>query len=87
MPAGGSSELQSSQAQALERLGTLIRRLKPLDRQIMVLRVFEQMRWDDIAHICGKTERCDRSRVAPAAVNVIMLSAISAQPTTERHSQ
>jgi DNA-directed RNA polymerase specialized sigma24 family protein len=34
----------------------------PLDRQIMILRVFEQMRWDDIAKVCGKTERTMRLR-------------------------
>lgn len=34
----------------------------PLDRRIMVLRVFEEMRWDDIAALCGKTERTMRLR-------------------------
>lgn len=34
----------------------------PLDRQIMVLRVFEQMHWEDIAKVCGKTERTMRLR-------------------------
>jgi hypothetical protein len=34
----------------------------PLDRQIMVLRALEHMRWDDIARVCGKTERTMRLR-------------------------
>jgi DNA-directed RNA polymerase specialized sigma24 family protein len=38
----------------------------PMDRQIMVLRVLEQMRWDDIARICGKTERTMRLRFEKA---------------------
>jgi DNA-directed RNA polymerase specialized sigma24 family protein len=38
----------------------------PLDRQIMILRVFEQMRWDDIAKVCGKTERTMRLRYEKA---------------------
>jgi DNA-directed RNA polymerase specialized sigma24 family protein len=38
----------------------------PLDRQIVVLRTFEQMRWDDIATLCGKTERTMRLRYEKA---------------------
>src|SRR5215469_4533394 len=34
----------------------------PLDRKIMVLRVLEQMKWDDIAVICKRTERTIRLR-------------------------
>jgi DNA-directed RNA polymerase specialized sigma24 family protein len=34
----------------------------PLDQRIMILRVFEEMRWDDIAALCGKTERTMRLR-------------------------
>ena len=36
MPRSDHGELAASQAQALERLETLIQRLKPLDRQIIV---------------------------------------------------
>jgi RNA polymerase sigma-70 factor (ECF subfamily) len=36
MPGSDHGELAASQAQALERLETLIQRLKPLDRQIIV---------------------------------------------------
>ncbi|HEU5348840.1 MAG TPA: sigma factor-like helix-turn-helix DNA-binding protein [Ktedonobacterales bacterium] len=38
----------------------------PLDRRIMLLRVFDEMRWDDIAAICGKTERTMRLRYEKA---------------------
>jgi RNA polymerase sigma factor (sigma-70 family) len=38
----------------------------PLDRQIVILRVFEGMRWDDIASLCGKTERTMRLRFEKA---------------------
>jgi DNA-directed RNA polymerase specialized sigma24 family protein len=33
-----------------------------LDRKIMVLRAIENMKWDDIAAICGRTERTVRLR-------------------------
>ena len=52
MPAGESNELQLGQAQALERLGQLIRRLKPLDRQIIVS-YLEGMDAASIAEITG----------------------------------
>lgn len=42
----------------------------PLDRQIMSLRVLEHMRWDDIAKICGKTERTMRLRYEKALVQL-----------------
>src|SRR5579863_6956237 len=32
----------------------------PLDRKIMVLRALESMKWDDIALLCGRTERTVR---------------------------
>lgn len=38
----------------------------PLDQRIMILRVFQEMRWDDIAAICGKTERTMRLRYEKA---------------------
>jgi RNA polymerase sigma factor (sigma-70 family) len=38
----------------------------PFDRQIVVLRALEGMRWDDIAAICGKTERTMRLRFEKA---------------------
>lgn len=34
----------------------------PLDRTIMVLRVLEEMKWDDIAKVCDRTERTVRLR-------------------------
>ncbi|HEX6819033.1 MAG TPA: sigma-70 region 4 domain-containing protein [Ktedonobacterales bacterium] len=47
---------------ALEAQRILAYLSDPLDRQIMVLRVFEQMHWEDIAKVCGKTERTMRLR-------------------------
>jgi DNA-directed RNA polymerase specialized sigma24 family protein len=38
----------------------------PLDRTIMILRVFERMKWDDIAQICRRTERTVRLRYEKA---------------------
>jgi RNA polymerase sigma factor (sigma-70 family) len=38
----------------------------PFDRQIVILRALEGMRWDDIAAICGKTERTMRLRFEKA---------------------
>jgi RNA polymerase sigma factor (sigma-70 family) len=38
----------------------------PLDRQIVTLRALEGMRWDDIAAVCGKTERTMRLRFEKA---------------------
>ncbi|MBF6590724.1 MAG: sigma-70 region 4 domain-containing protein [Ktedonobacterales bacterium] len=40
----------------------------PLDQHIMVLRALEHMRWDDIARLCGKTERTMRLRYEKARV-------------------
>ena len=42
----------------------------PMDRQIMVLRALEHMRWDDIAKACGKTERTMRLRYEKALVKL-----------------
>ncbi|HLY29736.1 MAG TPA: sigma factor-like helix-turn-helix DNA-binding protein, partial [Ktedonobacterales bacterium] len=42
----------------------------PLDQRIVMLRVFEQMRWDDIATLCGKTERTMRLRFEKARVKL-----------------
>jgi DNA-directed RNA polymerase specialized sigma24 family protein len=42
----------------------------PMDRQIMVLRVLDRMRWDDIAKVCGKTERTMRLRYEKALVKL-----------------
>ena len=42
----------------------------PMDRQIMVLRVLSHMRWDDIAKVCGKTERTMRLRYEKALVKL-----------------
>lgn len=38
----------------------------PLDRKIMVLRVFEGYKWDEIAIICGRNERTIRLRFEKA---------------------
>ena len=42
----------------------------PLDRRIMALRALERLRWDDIARICGKTERTMRLRYEKAIVKL-----------------
>ncbi len=42
----------------------------PMDRQIMVLRALDHMRWDDIAKVCGKTERTMRLRYEKALVRL-----------------
>ena len=34
----------------------------PLDRKIMVLRILEEMKWDDVAVLCERTERTVRLR-------------------------
>jgi DNA-directed RNA polymerase specialized sigma24 family protein len=41
-----------------------------LDRQIMVLRVLEGRQWEDIAQLCGKTERTMRLRYEKARVRL-----------------
>nr|BBH93997.1 hypothetical protein KTA_21960 [Thermogemmatispora argillosa] len=38
----------------------------PLDRKIVVLRVFEGLKWDDIAQLCQRTERTVRLRYEKA---------------------
>jgi DNA-directed RNA polymerase specialized sigma24 family protein len=38
----------------------------PLDRRIMALRVFERLQWEEIAALCGKTERTMRLRFEKA---------------------
>lgn len=40
----------------------------PLDRKIMVLRAIEDMKWDDIAQVCQRTERTVRLRFERARV-------------------
>ena len=55
---------------ALEAQRILLYLTDPLDRKIMILRVFEQMRWDDIAAVCGKTERTMRLRYEKARVRL-----------------
>lgn len=65
---GATRELADSSDQLATRMASLeaqriLRYLtNPLDQRIMILRVFEEMRWDDIAAICGKTERTMRLR-------------------------
>ncbi len=49
----------------------------PLDRRIVVLRTLEHMRWDDIAQLCGKTERTMRLRHEKAMV--VLRRAIEAE--------
>ena len=52
MPGSDHIELAASQAQALERLSTLIQRLKPIDRQIIVC-YLEEMDASSISEITG----------------------------------
>jgi RNA polymerase sigma-70 factor (ECF subfamily) len=52
MPATGAGESRAGEVHALERLGLLIRRLKPLDRQIIVC-YLEGMDAASIAEITG----------------------------------
>lgn len=65
---GATRELADSSDQLATRMASLeaqriLRYLTdPLDQRIMILRVFDEMRWDDIAAICGKTERTMRLR-------------------------
>lgn len=54
----------------------------PLDRQIMILRALEHMRWDDIAKLCGKTERTMRLRYEKAIV--ILRQRIEAETAVAR---
>lgn len=42
----------------------------PLDRRIMALRVFERLQWEEIAALCGKTERTMRLRFEKARVTL-----------------
>ena len=55
----------------------------PLDRQIMVLRALEHMRWDDIAKLCGKTERTMRLRYEKALV--VLRQRIEAETAAVAH--
>jgi RNA polymerase sigma-70 factor (ECF subfamily) len=52
IPASNRTEMDAGQSQALERLTTLIGRLKPLDRQIIVS-YLEEMDAASIAEITG----------------------------------
>jgi DNA-directed RNA polymerase specialized sigma24 family protein len=68
---------------ALEAQRILAYLTDPLDRQIMILRVFEHMRWDDIAAVCGKTERTMRLRYEKSRARLReILEAESAAATT-----
>jgi DNA-directed RNA polymerase specialized sigma24 family protein len=60
IPAAGDA--LSDRLAAIEAQRILTYLSDPLDRKIMYLRVFEQLRWDDIAAVCGKTERTMRLR-------------------------
>ncbi len=42
----------------------------PLDRKIMVLRAIEDMKWDDIAQVCNRTERTVRLRFERARLHL-----------------
>jgi DNA-directed RNA polymerase specialized sigma24 family protein len=42
----------------------------PLDRRIMALRVFDRLQWEEIAALCGKTERTMRLRFEKARVTL-----------------
>jgi DNA-directed RNA polymerase specialized sigma24 family protein len=50
----------------------------PLDRQIMVLRVLEGLQWEEIAQICGKTERTMRLRFEKA--RTVLAAQLTAEP-------
>lgn len=50
----------------------------PLDRQIMVLRVLEGLQWEEIAQICGKTERTMRLRFEKA--RTVLAAHLTAEP-------
>ena len=50
----------------------------PLDRQIMVLRVLEGLQWEEIAQICGKTERTMRLRFEKA--RIVLAAQLTAEP-------
>jgi RNA polymerase sigma-70 factor (ECF subfamily) len=52
MPGSDEGELAASQAEALERLSTLIQRLKPLDRQI-IISYLEGMDASSVSEITG----------------------------------
>ncbi len=52
MPGSDEGELAASQAEALERLSTLIQRLKPLDRQI-IISYLEGMDAGSVSEITG----------------------------------
>jgi DNA-directed RNA polymerase specialized sigma24 family protein len=41
--------------------------IDPLDKKIMVLRALEQLKWDEIAQICGRNERTVRLRFEKAS--------------------
>ncbi len=47
---------------ALEARRILASLPDPLDRRIVYLRVFQNLQWEEIAQLCGKTERTMRTR-------------------------
>ncbi len=55
----------------------------PMDRKIMILRALDHMRWDDIAKVCGKTERTMRLRYEKALVK--LRQSIEAETATVAH--
>lgn len=71
-PAGGSSIVADPHDRLSERLAAVeAQRIlhylpDPLDQRIMYLRVIEGRQWEDIAQLCGKTERTMRLRYEKA---------------------
>ncbi len=53
----------------------------PLDRQIVLLRVFYHQKWDEIAHQCGMSERTMRTRYETARAQMALgLGSLPAPP-------
>ena len=57
----------------------------PMDRKIMVLRALEDMKWDDIAALCKRTERTVRLRYERA--RVYLRECIAREQTEHRYTQ
>ena len=67
---------------ALEAQRILATLPDPLDRTIVYLRVFQQLQWEEIAQICGKTERTMRTRFEHARQTMaVALTGAGAAPT------
>ncbi len=77
-------EIADSRDSLGERMGVLqaeqilLNLPDPLDRQIMVLRVLEGLQWEEIAQICGKTERTMRLRFEKS--RTVLAAQLTAEP-------